>query len=203
LIEMLELASPPDLYWADTHFFHVAMQWHHPWRGEVIGCGPLMASGEATLADATRFAQIALQSLEGHRGAMLLHLGDVAMGQALHHMLVRDAIRRSGVRVTLVQGNHDGAASWCSRLGVGVVCDGVRFHVDGRWVTARHDPADFSMDDARRSEVLLHGHCHGNPPASGIPPLIRSKLIDGSMDRLRVPRPITWSELLASGQSVS
>jgi len=196
---ILELPSPPDLIWADTHFFHVAMQFHYPWRCDVIGRERPIASGEVTLADATRFAEVALQTLTGLQGATVLHVGDVAMGQALHHVMVRDAIRESGVRLVLVRGNHDGSVSRCSRLGAEVVCDAVRFTADGRQVTARHDPTDFTEKDAQRSETLLHGHCHGNPAPAGIPLLIRAKLIDGSMDRLRTLRPVTWSELLASG----
>lgn len=196
-MDTLRLPAPPDLIWSDTHFFHVAMQWHYPWRCDVIGRERPLASGEVTMEDAARFADLALQTLDGHpRGATLLHLGDVAMGQSRRHVVVRDAFLRSGLRILLVRGNHDGTATRCTRLGVATVCNAVRFDVDGKVVTARHDPMHFTEEDARCSDVLLHGHCHGNTPPPEIPDLVRPKLVDVSMDRIRVPRPLDWAGVM-------
>lgn len=74
----------------------------------------------------------------------LIHLGDVAMGDALYWLT------RIRAKVILIRGNHDKAGYDCADISVG----GLRLHLI-------HDPSNLN---GSKFDWLIHGHWHNYKP---------------------------------------
>lgn len=136
---------------------------------------------------------------------VVIFCGDFALGSL-------DSAKACAAQMTgkidLILGNHDRTAKSMSTFGcfrsiqkrLDIVVPDV-----GR-VIARHKPQDFTLEDAKMADVLLHGHIHGTgydrPPRDerhAIPmnPWIRTKLVDASIEALpTAPAPMLLAELV-------
>lgn len=120
----------------------------------------------------------------------VLHLGDFALGDKEGLPELR---RQLPGRIVLVRGNHDRSLAVMLAAGFDLVYSAISIDVDGRQWIGRHNPAAFSIREAREAARLLHGHSHGNGYSEIIHPSITSKAFDCSLDALRSVSPVPWS----------
>ena len=153
--------SHPIICTSDTHFGHANILTYCPgrqrWAADIEAMDrELIASWNAMVKP----------------GAVVLHCGDFAMGPK--DDIARYRAQLNGV-IWLVLGNHDRSASFMKAAGFEVVAKRMEFsHPTLGAVIARHNPQDFTQEDAEAADWLLHGHCHGERPdpdslAAGVP----------------------------------
>lgn len=83
----------------------------------------------------------------------VLFLGDLAFGSKENQ---KSVLSRLDGDIIFVRGNHDDLTM---QSGVGVVCTGIEFSVEGISFYASHKPLpDFQFESVR----ILHGHMHNN-----------------------------------------
>jgi len=102
-----------------------------------------------------------ISGLKGQRADLLIHLGDVVMGEDnMNHLrLMRELMTVSHRRV-LVRGNHDKKSDkWYLDRGWGMVCDCFMNTYFGKDIIFTHVPLDVEFDSAA---INIHGHLHGN-----------------------------------------
>lgn len=123
-----------------------------------------------------------------------LVLGDFTLGPAT---ITREIRRRLNGKIILVRGNHDRGPVACRDAGFEENCTGTEFKFDGLNVCCRHSPASFTALDVACYDVLLHGHCHGNPMRETLSDAVRDKAMDVGIDTWPTPRPHTTAETIA------
>jgi len=92
-------------------------------------------------------------------GDILIHLGDICIGNdaEVHEKL--SGHKRGGTRFILVRGNHDGKSlNWYREHGWDFVCDSFELLYQGHYLYFSHRPQP-SMGHFTRN---IHGHTHGN-----------------------------------------
>lgn len=117
--------------------------------------------------------------------AIVLHLGDVAMGRIDDRILDKLG-PLTGARKILVAGNHDRTLikrGYAAKL-FHEVYDLVRFTVRGKSVIATHYPFE-----SWREDIALHGHAHGQ--SRKIP-----ARLDVGIDCFGAYYPLPWERIL-------
>jgi calcineurin-like phosphoesterase family protein len=169
---------------SDTHFGHANILDYCPWRRTWANS---LSEHDAALISAWR-ERVGPDDL-------VLHLGDVALGAKEHLSAVRASLPG---RIVLVRGNHDRSHSAMRAAGFEMVYAAVRIEVGDRHWICRHNPAAFSIKEARTATRLLHGHSHGNELAEDIHPAVRAKAWDCSLDALRSAGPVPWDVVIGT-----
>jgi calcineurin-like phosphoesterase family protein len=164
---------------SDTHFGHENILAYCPWRKT---WAQTVAEHDAALIAAWR--EIVRPS------DWVLHLGDVALGSKERTATIRKHLTG---RIILVRGNHDRSVAIMRSAGYDLVCSAIRVTANGHHLIGRHNPAAFSVREARSAQRLLHGHCHGNGIAETIHHEVRTKAYDCSLDAIRSLAPVPWS----------
>ncbi len=92
------------------------------------------------------------------KGDMLIHLGDICIGddEAVHDNFQH---ARIGTRTVLVRGNHDGKSlNWYQDHGWDFACDSFELIYGGHYILFSHRPQP-PMGHYTKN---IHGHTHGN-----------------------------------------
>lgn len=127
----------------------------------------------------------------------VLHCGDFSFGPK---ETITEFRRRLNGKILLVVGNHDRSPKVMGALGMDVSVKRFEFELEGRRYVARHNPASFTVEEAERADVLLHGHLHSNPIPTLIDPRVRARCVCLSLERLPAPpAPVSWEELQGLG----
>lgn len=169
---------------SDTHYGHVNIPKYEPMR---------LAWGRdwAEMTETMLRAWIACVA----PGDTVYHVGDFAMGPAEQMKTYRDRLPGN---IILIKGNHDRKnPSWLipGRDTYHPVRLEFTDSVHGRLIL-RHDPKDFTEEEARRADLLVHGHIHSNAYPSSLSDFARNKCVNLSVETLpNCPAPMPWSEL--------
>jgi calcineurin-like phosphoesterase family protein len=171
----------PRPHWviSDTHFGHENILEYCPWR---LTWACSLAEHDAALIAAW---QACVQPDD-----WVLHLGDFCLGPRENIAHIR---RLLPGHIILVRGNHDRSRAAMSAAGFDAVHSAVRIESDGKHWIGRHNPAAFSVREAKTAVRLLHGHCHGNGCSNHVNSVIRDMAVDCSLDAVRSVSPIKWS----------
>lgn len=109
----------------------------------------------------TDFTRQVLDGVHKVQGDILIHLGDVCIGNDWQHhtdLLVRAKSRFK--KVILVRGNHDGKSdNWYYDIGWDFVCRSFTGKYFGKKVLFTHIP--LPMEHDYRTDFNVHGHLHG------------------------------------------
>lgn len=168
---------------SDTHFAHQRIRDYEPmrqaWGANVDEMTETMISAWNAVVAPTD---------------TVLHLGDFALGGSEQ---VRTIRARLHGRIVLVRGNHDPTNA--ARLAE--IADEVHhrlaFKALGLRFVCRHDPHNFTAEDAT-ADVLLHGHLHSNQHRGDTPEAIRAKARCASVEVLpSAPAPMAFAEFVA------
>lgn len=91
-------------------------------------------------------------------GDMLIHLGDICIGDDLRiHDLIETHTK--GVKRILIRGNHDKKSiSWYETHGWSFACDGIELIYQGHYLHLTHRPAR----QQGNTTWNIHGHTHGH-----------------------------------------
>ena len=167
---------------SDTHFGHARIQEFYPMR---------LAWG-ATVTDMTATMIRAWSERVGPED-IVLHIGDFAMGHK--ETWPRYRAQLTG-RLLLVIGNHDRRfEEWLRPDDIAV--DRFEFvHPQVGTIVCRHNPAEFTEEDAQRASVLLHGHLHSGTHRQHPLDEIVSKCLCASVEVLPGPGPMLLDEFL-------
>jgi calcineurin-like phosphoesterase family protein len=173
--------QPPDWVISDTHLGHANILNYCPWRK--TWANNISEHDERIIEEWNRVVKPT---------DIVLHLGDFCLGPREKINYFRTKL--SG-RIVLVYGNHDRSRTAMLNAGFDKVEPGLQIAHNEFSVFCKHDPFSFSTNEANSNKLLLHGHCHGNPPNPNIHASILSKCMDCSMDSLGFIRPVSWLEL--------
>lgn len=178
--EHLSLARP---HWviSDTHFGHGNILQYCPWR----------MTWAATIEEHDRAIIEAWRATVGHDD-IVLHLGDFSLGERIRIGEVR---RMLPGRICIVRGNHDRSITAMKEAGFDWVCNSVRVSIGSEQCIGKHNPADFTLQEASVNTRLLHGHCHGNGYQEKIETDVKTKARDCSLDAIKSIAPVAWSSL--------
>ena len=167
---------------SDTHLGHLKIQTFEPSR---LAWGPDVPTMTNTLIDAWA-------AVVGPEDTVY-HLGDFAMG--LPDLMPGYRSRLPG-SIILIRGNHDKRPDrWLtSRDRMEDVLE-MNLPKLGL-VIMRHDPHDFTLEEAARAAYLFHGHLHSNQHRGDTPEAIRHKARCFSIEVLPTrPAPMLLSEV--------
>lgn len=167
---------------SDTHYGHVNIPKFEPMR---------TAWGETW--DVMTETMIRAWAAVVQPGDTVYHLGDFAMG--LPDNMPKYRARLPG-KIILIRGNHD-------RRPALFLTDRDELHTSLEFdhprlghLVLRHDPHDFTLDEAKRADLLLHGHLHSGNHRRDTPETIRDKAVCLSVERLPTrPAPMLFDDV--------
>ncbi len=180
-VDSLVIDRAPDWVISDTHFGHANIvrycQWRSTWAHSID------EHDHRIISEWNRV--VAPEDL-------VLHLGDFALCHEERLSVYRLSLNG---RIILARGNHDRSTSAMRRCHMDWVCSHAMIWIGGDSWSCRHDPAMFTLAEAMGNTGLLHGHCHGNGYAKGIPPEIVRKARDCSIDAVQSIGPVRFSDV--------
>jgi calcineurin-like phosphoesterase family protein len=119
-------------------------------------------------------------------GDTLVLVGDITFGNTEQTRAVLNALRKAGVRLVIVRGNHDPDTMQLYNMGFDLVVDRMEFRIRGRRVVVHHFPFRPSLWKQLRQMLkgirlkymrrrmkddgetfLIHGHTHSNRRLEG------------------------------------
>lgn len=168
---------------SDTHLGHKNILTYCPWRKTWAGSieehdRKLIEAWNAVVTDAD----------------LVIHCGDFALVKKPQLAEIR---RQLNGAIMLVLGNHDRSATSMQAAGFDV-CKSWVEEIDGNVVMMRHDPNEYTAEEADNAAVLLHGHWHGDDHRSsaGIVEACRPKLVDVGIDARKDIAPAQLDDLV-------
>lgn len=176
------METTPNWFISDTHLGHDRILFYEPIRK--AWCQDVAEMDERIVAEWNARVQ---------PDDWVLHCGDFSFGPK---ETIAGFRRRLNGKILLVVGNHDRSPKVMAGVGMDVAVKRFEFTVEGRRYIARHNPASFTVEEAERADVLLHGHLHSNPISTRIDPRVRERCVCLSLERLpATPAPVSWGEL--------
>lgn len=176
----------PDWVISDTHFCHGNIRVYEEWR--------------KSWSDGTSHMNRAMVE-EWNKVVgpddLVLHMGDFALGKK---EVIARLLRKLNGRVIIVRGNHDPSHKAMVESGFCSSYNAVEFTYEGQLYVVRHSPHDFTEEDTRRADILLHGHLHGsgnyNMSRQEVNDAVKvGRCIDLSLDAIERVSPVTLKEV--------
>lgn len=164
---------------SDTHFGHKKILDYCPWRQDWARS---IEEHDAVLIEAWN-SVVAPDDV-------VFHLGDFALCKKERIAEIRRQLHGT---IHLALGNHDRSAKSMTELGFEVHETILisRARPNDGVLIARHNPAEFPLDQMKIARLLLHGHWHGDDhrPTTGVAVEFRDKLVDVGIDARREIAP--------------
>lgn len=121
---------------------------------------------------------------------VVLHLGDFSFHP---RPALRELAKRLNGHIVLVRGNHDRTRTACADCGIESHKAVYIEASDGRKIACRHDPKEFTQEEADECELLIHGHLHGLVAYGNCASGVAIKARDVGVDAIDSPYPLEWN----------
>lgn len=178
----MQMNTPRTWVISDTHYGHV----------NIVKFEPMRQAWGLTWDTMT---ETMIQAWERTVGAndTVYHIGDFAMG--LPENMPKYRARLPG-RIILIRGNHDKRPNlWLTdkdQMHTVLELD----HPTLGHLVMRHDPHDYTAEEAARADLLIHGHLHSNNHRQDTPEAIRHKCRCMSVEVLpTAPAPMPFEDI--------